>query len=379
MTDSAAEPPPSLTDTGVAHKDAAQRESFRTGSPDPQRGPWRGPVLVILVIAVLAAAVFGGWRWWSQRSSLVDQLAAQDESLARLAKQSGALESQSVEAATRLADLSRLGDRNGRDIAALQARIDDSLALLSRISEELSGGRTRFQLAAVEQLLLLANDRLQLQRDVKSALAALDAADARLAQLSDPQLFVVREALAQERAALRAVPVVDLASAALSLASLIARVPQLPLASHAPAQFASPSARESTSPGDLASPGWRRLLQAVQATARSLFTIRREDNARAMRMLPPEAEAVVYNLLSLRLEGARVALLGGNTVAMREQLRSAADWLGAEFKSDDPGVLAARAELERLRFLELTPPLPDISRSLAALRARLQASDGARP
>lgn len=348
-------------------------------APPVARVQWRGPALVIVIVLGFAAAIFGGWSWWAQRSSLAEQLGAQDESLARLARQTGALESQSVEAATRLADLSRLSDRNGRDIAALQARIDDSVALLGRISEELSGGRTRFQLAAVEQLLLLANDRLQLQHDVKSALAALDMADARLARFSDPQLFAVREALAQERAALRAVPVADLTSATLNLASLIARAPALPLASHAPAQFASPSARESASAGDPAGAGWQRVLQAVQATARSLFTIRREDNTRAMRMLPPEAEAVVYDLLILRLEGARVALLGGNTVAMREQLRSAADWLATEFKSDDPGVLATRAELDRLQGLELAPPLPDISRSLAALRARLAAGDGANP
>lgn len=330
-------------------------------------------VFVLLVLALLVAAGYTGWQWWTQRARASERVAAHDAEITRMGTQLTQLESASAELLTRQSDLSRMSDRNGTDITALQSRIDDSLKLMSRISEDLSGGRTRFTLAAVEQLLLLANDRLLLARDVKAAIFALESADARLAALSDPQLFTVREALAQERTALLAVPAPDLASAALIFASLIDRAPQLPLASHAPAEFRSNAARQGAAPDDGAS-GWRRLLAAVQTAVQSLFTIRRDDNARALRMLPPEAEAAVYHVLTLKLEGARVALLKHDSVAMREQLRSTVAWLHAEFKPDDPGVLAMSAELERLATLELAPPLPDISRSLAALRARLEAS-----
>lgn len=335
-------------------------------------------LLVVLLLALLAGLGWTGWQWWQQRAQLADRVAEHDAQLRRLDARAAALESQAGELATRLADQSRLTDRNGTDIAALQARIEDTLALMSRISEDLSGGRTRFQLTAVEHLLLLANDRLLLQRDVASALAALDAADARLAELSDPQLYPVREALAKERTALRAVPVPDLASASLTLASLIERVPQLPLLSHAPAQFHSPDSRSLDTEAN-AETGWRRLLASVQAAASALFTIRREDNARALRLLPPESEAIVYQVLTLKLEGARVALLTGDTVNLREEARSASAWLDAQFKPDDPGVLAMRNELERVQALELRPPLPDISRSLSALRDRLGTDARAAP
>jgi uncharacterized protein HemX len=324
----------------------------------------------LLLLAILVAAAALGWQWWEQRTRVARHLESQDAALTALRTQTEALAARAEEQAARLADQSRLTDRNGTDIAALQSRIDDTLGLMSRISEDLSGGRTRFQLAAVEHLLVLANDRLLLERDVRSALVALDAADARLAALSDPQLFAVREALAQERTALRAVPAADRTSAALTLASLIERAPRLPLVSHAPAQFKSPEARAEVA--DAGGPeGWQRMWAAVRAAASSLFTIRREDNARALRLLPPEAEAVVFHVLVLKLESARVALLSADTVALREAARSADAWLEAEFKPDDPGVLAMRGELDRLQTLELAPPLPDTSRSLAALRAHL--------
>lgn len=332
----------------------------------------------LLFLFVLAVAGLAGWQWWEERERNLQLESAHAKQVDGLDGRLQALESLTNEQSTRLADQSRTSDRNGTEIAALQSRIEDTLALMSRISEDLSGGRTRFQLAAVEHLLVLANDRLLLEHDVKSALVALDAADARLARLSDPQLFPVREALVQERTALRAVPVADLASASLTLSSLIGRVPSLPLHSHAPSQFHSPDVRDSGAAAD-APDGWRRLLAAVRTAVSSLFTIRREDNTQAMRLLPPEAEAVVYHVLALRLEGARVALLSGNTVAMREQLRSAVEWLDAQFKKDDPGALAMRAELERLQGLELAPPLPDISRSLAALRTRLDSGTSSGP
>lgn len=370
------EPSLEAGDAGASFASSAPPAAPPAPAPSASRkGGQRRGVLGLVIFLLLALALAGGfgWLWWEEREQLAEQTALHDALLQKLESQLAALETASGEQAMRLADQSRVSDRNGTDIAALQSRIEDTLALMSRISEDLSGGRTRFQLASVEHLLMLANDRLQLERDVKSALIALDGADASLARLSDPQLFPVREALAQERTALRAVPVPDLASAALTLASLIERVPSLPLVSHAPAQFESSGARASGAP-DSAASGWRRMLNAVQTAARSLFTIRREDNAKAMRLLPPEAEAVVYHVLTLKLEAARVALLTSNTVALREDARSASEWLDSQFKADDPGALAMKGELERLQSLELQPPLPDISRSLTAIRTRLDAA-----
>lgn len=326
---------------------------------------------IVLVLLALAAAGWAGWQLWLERDALGTRVQQQIADLDRLKSRTEALEAQLGEIGTRQADLSRQGERNGTEIAAVQSRIEDSFALMSRIGQELSGGRTRFQLAAIEHLLLLASDRLLLHRDAAAALIAMDIADERLAALSDPTLFPVRQALAQERAALRAVPKPDLASATLSLSSLIDRVPQLPLLARAPTHYTSPGAREAIATGHPATSGWSRLLGSVQATLGSLVSIRRDDNSPALRMLPPESEAIVYQVLTLELEGARVALLRGDAVSMREELRSATAWLDAQFKQGDPGVLAARGELERLAQLELSPPLPETGRSLALLRAQL--------
>lgn len=360
--------PATATSPPIPAPDPARRAS----RPRPPASGRIGGFLALLLLAILIGGGFAAWHYgWPYWQNLQAERQQQTATLAALRGELDALSTQLESMHARQSDLSRQGERQSSELNALQSRIGDSLELVSRISEELSGGRTRFELSAVEQLLLLANDRLLLHRDARSALAALDAADTRLAALADPQLFQVREALARERAALRAVPQPDLASAALSLSSLIDGAARLPLAAHSPTEFTAPETRARASGTADQLPGWQRALQAVQAAARSLFTVRRDEDAERLRLLPPEAEAVVVHVLILKLEGARAALLAGRTVPMREALASAAAWLDAEFRAGDPGVAAMQVELRRLQQIELAPPLPDISSSLSALRARL--------
>lgn len=324
----------------------------------------------LLVVLLLGALGYGGWWAWDQRQHQLVILGEQQERLDRLEQQSEDLDSQAAQLATRQSDLSRVAQRNGTDIAGIQTRLEQSDQLLGRLSEELQGGRTRFALAGVEYLLVMANDKLLLDRDAAAALKALEIADQRLSALNDPRYFGIRQSLAEERSALLALPRPDIASAALTLSSLSGRVSDLPLRAAIPPRHQSELPRWTAAGGDTP---MQRLWASTRQALSSVFVVRRDDNARALRLLPPEQEAVVYNVLTLKLEAARVALLRGETAAFRESCRSAAAWLDEQFKDEDPGVLAAGGELERLQSLDLRPPLPDISRSLTLLRAQVEA------
>jgi uncharacterized protein HemX len=327
------------------------------------------------VIASLVAGIgYAGWWYWNQRLSMSERIDQQQALIGKLDADIKALQGDTAELGDRHAELSRTATRTGTDLASALGRIEESQRLMSRLSEELAGGRTRFELASVEHLLLLASDRLQLEHDAEAAAKALDSAERRLAQMGDPSLFSIREALVTERTALLAVPKVDLSSAALVLGALIDRVSRLPLRAHAPAHFESPALRLSGETHGEDTRWWQRLWVSVRSALGSLFTIRRDDNAASLRLLPTDQEALVYYALSLKLEAARVALLSRDTTAFREELRSALNWLEQHFRADDAGVMATTAELERLQQMELSPPLPEIGRGLTLLRARLEAA-----
>jgi uroporphyrin-3 C-methyltransferase len=210
---------------------------------------------------------------------------------------------------------------------------------------------------------------VQLAHDAPGAGAALQLAEQRLSALAEPRLFEIRKAVADERAALLAVPVADRASAALNLSGLIARADNLPLRQHPllkepPAATAAPQNFQD----GWAARGWASLRELFA----HVFIVQRTDKP-VDRLLPPEQEMLVKQLLALKLESARAALLLGDTASFRSALESATQWLGDYYRPEDPTVSAARAELERLHGLDLDPPLPDLSRSVGLLRAYLDA------
>jgi uncharacterized protein HemX len=331
-------------------------------------------VIAWFLVLVLAGALgYGGWLFWDLRQNQLSLAQAHEHALRTLSRQATELESTTEQLSTRQSDLARVLQRESTDVAGLQGRIENSEKLMGRISDELQGGRTRFAMASVEQLLLLANDRLLLEHDIKSALVALQLADERLGQINDPRLFRVREAIAEERTRLQALPRPDLTSASLTLSSLIDRAENLPLRARvAPKQFGGSTRRSAIESPDQ---HWtQRIWSAVREAVSSLFLVRRDDNSATLRLLPAEDEAVLVHVLILKLESARVALLRGNTASFRESTRSAADWLRRYFRAEDPGVIAALAEIERLQPLELSAPPPDITGSLTLLRQALDQS-----
>jgi len=325
------------------------------------------PLFWLLVLLLVAATGFGLWRGYRWTMGTLDAVSTQQELLARQARELGALRAQAEELASRQTDLSAAVRRNGTDIAG---RLDDSQQAMARLSDTVEGGRTRLQLAAVEQLLLMANDRLQLAHDSGTALKALDLADQRLALLNDPRLFKVREALAQERAALATLTLPDYTGLALSLTELGRRLPELPLRARARERFEG-DAEPAAPPPDAGVLG--RIWAAVKTALSSMFAVRRNEGA-VPRLLAPEEEALVTQILRLKVDGARLALLAGDTRTFRELAGEAASWLSRYYDESDATVRAAQAELQRLAGLKMAAEMPDISRSLALLRGQIGAS-----
>lgn len=329
-------------------------------APTEPRSRWRRllPLLGLLLL---------GLACW-QVGVLVRTIHDNSEQLHGLVRDLNAVEVQASKLDARQSDQAEAARRNSLEVAAFRDRFDEQDQVLSRLNEQYQGGRTRLQMALVEHLLLTANERLQLEHDAETAATALDLADQRLGSLADPRLFNVRRVLAEERAALRAVPHVDTAAAALTFSSLIGRVPRLPLRARVPDHFEARPEHADVAPDS----GWAaRAWAGVKAAMSGVFSVRR-NRGPSPRLLAPDQEALVYQVLSLKLEGARLAMLRGDATSYRDLCASASTWLGDYFRPDDPGVMAAQAELERLRPLPLNPQLPDISRSLTLLRAQME-------
>ena len=227
-------------------------------------------------------------------------------------------------------------------------------------------------LAEVEYLLRIANQRLQLQRDVNTAEQALQAADGRLRELADPHYLSVREQIARDLAAVKAVPVVDLDGLSATLNSALAGLDQLPIAG---AHY-SPALRTEgdTTDSRPTAQNIDELGRLVWGSLSELFRLREHDQA-VSPMLPPEREYFLRENLRLQLAAARLALLRNDQMQYRSALSTAREWLQTTFDAADPGVQELVGQLTELAAADISPALPDVSRSLALLRQQMQLSE----
>ncbi len=243
---------------------------------------------------------------------------------------------------------------------------------ISVLASLLGRSERGWTLAEVEYLLRIANQRLQLQRDVNTAQRALQAADERLREFADPHYLNVREQIARDLKAVEAVPAVDLDGLSVALSTALASLDQLPVAGahYDPASHAEgdetdqrPTAHTIDELGALI---WKSLSE--------LFRLREHDQP-VTPMLPPEREYFLRENLRLQLAAARLALLRNDQVQYGSSLRTANEWLDAYFDQADGGVRQLARQLAELAAVDISPALPDVSRSLALLRQQMQLSE----
>lgn len=356
MSDSPSKPVEPTTVPADSKPATAPKPPAAAATRAPRSGRGAGVAIFFSVLALLVSVggVAAGYWAWMQLDTARALLVKDGEQALKIAEGVSRQQRETIEIAQQVGD----------QTAALQLRMEGYDEAVGQLKDRIDLGGSQITLTTVEQLLLLANERLLLAGDVKGAAAALTRADDRLARLADPRLHGVREALARERAALAALPRFDREGVALALSSLIEQVDALPLA---------PSVREAPemdlSAVDL--DGQRPVLDRLGDILRQLFVLRREGGE-TIGALPESAAATTALLLHMKLENARAAWLAGEVADFVRILTSAHVWLARHFALDQPAVSAFEAEIQRLQRQQEVAELPDLTRSLTLLRAQLE-------
>ena len=215
-----------------------------------------------------------------------------------------------------------------------------------------------------EYLIRTANHRLLLERDVKSALAALKSADSRLFETQDPYWIPVRNQLAREIASLEAVQVVDVAGLSLRLNTLGEAILQLPILKPEPRQSAAPDEAAVTQPE---AKYWSEIWDDVQARLSKLVVIRSVERPPGPLLEPQQAAYLQQNLL-LKLEGVKLAMLRGEAQLYRDGLMAARGWIEGYYDNGQPATREVIKHLSALAEMPIRPDLPDLSQSLQVLQ-----------
>jgi uncharacterized protein HemX len=247
-------------------------------------------------------------------------------------------------------------------VDALPSRFSDFERRLDAVQGGSFDARANLLRSEAEYYLTVANTELALTADWDNAITALQLADGRLAELADPRLAPVREAIAGELLAVRGVRLPDVEGLVFSLGRLAARADDLPLRADPPANF-----KDSAAQLDDAEPGFERMWRALKSTLLGIVRIERRDTP-VEQALSAAERMLARRQLEIELTVAQTAVLRSQPQAFKASIGAAIDLVQRDFDVKAGDVDGALSLLKEMREVDVEPRRPDISGSLNLLR-----------
>ena len=260
-----------------------------------------------------------------------------------------------------------------------QAETQNQQVSLSQMYQELSRSKDDWSLAEIERILSMANQQLQVSRDINGALVALENADRSLAGSRKPQFIALRAAIGRDIERLRSIPHVDTAGMALKLDMVMDEVDKLPLISgekpldRRQGMNSNGSKRYfefSLRPADwvhASAAVWNDWVDEVWGEIHGLVQVQRVDHPDAMILSPDQAYYVKENL-KLRLLGSRLSLLSSAGPSFRSDIDASLAILDRYFDTASDPVKAVKTALEQIKASDVTVEITGLTESLTAVQ-----------
>lgn len=246
-------------------------------------------------------------------------------------------------------------------LADAPQRLQELTSSVEELRGRAAGPERAWSRAEALFLLELAQRRLTLERDVETAIVALESADARLAALRDASYASVRREIARDLQALRAAPQPDIAGVLARLASAEEQ------AMRAAVKGVVATERSALDRSALPESPLARAWTMIRRTLASLVVVRPVDDV-AGRVVTAQEALLRRQHVQLLLFAARTAAMRRDAEGYRNALASARRRLGEFFDLSDPTARTLLEEVQALEPLDVDPPLPDLARTAGALR-----------
>ena len=245
-----------------------------------------------------------------------------------------------------------------------QKELTDYIQVLRDKNQHL---RKDWLLMEAEYLIQLSNYRLLFERDINTAIAALDSADVRLRDTGDPSILSVRKVIAEAIQALRQVPQADLAGLSLTLSAINKDIDKMPLNTPDPKSKINEQKQLEAAQKTKQVESWQELPAAIWSDLKGLVEIR-DHEAPIQPLLSPEERFFLIENLRLQIEQARLAMLSGQARVFEERLATAIGWITEHFDKESSITISTLDTLKQVQSQSIAPPLPDISNTYQALR-----------
>lgn len=328
-----------------------------TSPSQPGPAPAPGRFTTVAATVALIVACYALWRL----DITLDRLDRVGELASEINASQESLRTDLTAAIAEDAELRRELARRLEPLVPLPGQMERLDGSVQELRSRSTGPQRALVKSEASFLLDAAQRSVAFDRDLPSAIVALESADARLASLLDPGLLGVRQQIARELKILRAVPQADLATILLRIAAAEEQ------AATAPVKGLVTLDRPRMQSGVLPEGWWARGWALSRQALGSLITVRKIDAAGG-RVVQPEEELLRRQHLQLLLFSARQAVVRRDITNYRSSLGSARQWLGEFFDLSQPAGESLLGEIAILEPINIAPPVPDISASTRMLR-----------
>ncbi|MCW8956584.1 MAG: uroporphyrinogen-III C-methyltransferase [Gammaproteobacteria bacterium] len=306
-------------------------------------------LLFLLVVVLFSVTGAGGYYLWQQQLTMQDLQASQ---INDVRNQIGGLQQTTRGQASAI-------EASNSQIKGLHNQ-QQQIAEISQKAIDITNRQQKdWKLAEIDYLLRLANRRLQISRDINSAIAAMQAADQGLHDLSDLSLFNIRQQLSKDIGNLKALHQVDVNGTAMALDQMLVHLSELPYKSVVDEVKTQLTTDPKTDAQNAEESGF---VDSVLSTVMKIGDIKIHD-----RSIEPassrQQQQYIEQLLRTYLLGARLAVLRFDQTQYIHDLDQAQNLLHAHYKASDNRVNQMQSDLASFASINLTPDLPSINQS----------------
>jgi len=327
-------------------------------------------ILAVVAVVAIAASWIAGYRYWQNlkadltlmQQRISNTLTQQQQLSKDIEQASFELEQQKQSIEKQAARTSEQDEKIRQESAQLSRQTEIMQLAVDQVSQKIGRTNNQWQLAEAESLMRIANQRLSLNRDINTAISALQQADQKLLQSGNLGLTDIRNALADEINQLKSVNLPDITGMAANLQSLSQQVSQLKPAGASLTR----STDESSTEDQQAGRSLDTLLEDTWKGFKQLVVIRKHEQP-VSAMLPPSQQYFLYQNLQLQLETARLALLRKESIIFHSSLDTAMEWINSFFDTKEATASNMLNTLQSLKAVDLSPTIPTITASLQQL------------
>lgn len=216
----------------------------------------------------------------------------------------------------------------------------------------LSGrGRDYSAIVAAQYYVSQANNQLKWMSDVPQALNWLTGAQNELVRVADPHAAALKKAVADDIAALKTQPVLDVTQLYLHLTALSQQVGKLPLL------FVPTQEKNAVSLPALAPTAsfWEKARNRLSAVLGQMVVVYRLPAANMPPFIAPDQRPYFYENVRAALNAALWAVLHHDSQIYHSSLQQADTWVRQYFSMTSPSTQAVLIELQALQKVSLQP------------------------